>query len=353
MSLPTVENPLISVLVLNWNGNTLWQGRPVLERCLESLAGQTFRDFEVLVADNASTDGSVDSLEAAWPGLRLLRFEQNLGFSKGNNRAAAQARGRWLAFLNNDAFPRPAWLAALATAIERHPQGAFFASCLVNAGDPCTIQAAGDVLHTSGYAWPRRSGTPLASLPPDLQEVFSASGAAVLYERQAFLDAGGFDEDFGSHLEDVDLGFRLRLRGQRCWLVPQAVVEHIQGASYGVESERTVYQVQRNVTWLFLADMPGGLVWKYLPLHLLATLVLLFNYMRRGRGRAAFRARLDALKGLPRSLRKRRRVQVGAVSPAALDRLLDHDPFSPFLRGRLGARLSGRLRGRPREKRRS
>jgi len=339
MTLPAGEAPLISVIILNWNG------AQHLPRCLAALAAQTFTDFEVLVADNGSTDGSADSLESDWPGCRVVRFERNLGFSAGNNRAISLASGRWLAFLNNDAFPQPGWLAAMAAAIQQHPQQAFFASCLVHAHVPEIVQAAGDVWHASGYAWPRLAGLPLAALPDTLQEVCTASGAAVIYEHQAFVDVGGFDEAFASHLEDVDLGLRLRLRGQRCWLVPQAVVEHVQGASYGLESARTVYQVQRNVTWLFLADMPGWLVWKYLPLHLLTTLVLLLNYTRRGRGRAAWRARWDALRGLPAALRKRRRVQAArGIPPGELEHLRDRDLFSPFLRGRLAARLQARLK---------
>lgn len=336
-ALPRPVAPRFSAIVLNWNGAAH------LPRCLAALTAQTWRDFETLVLDNASTDGSVDGLEAAWPGCRLARFERNLGFSAANNRGAEMAAGHWLAFLNNDAFPQPDWLAALAQAVEQHPQDSFFASCLVNAQAPQIVQAAGDVLHASGYAWPGRAGTPLAALPAAVEEVFSASGAAVVYERDAFLAAGGFDEAFVSHLEDVDLGFRLRLGGQHCWFVPGAVVEHVLSASYGLESPRTVFQVQRNATWLYWADMPGSLLWKYLPAHLLATLVLWLHYIRRGRGRAVTRARLAALAGLPAALRKRRRVQAARrVAPAQIEAWLDRGLFSPFLRGKLGRFFSSR-----------
>ncbi|MFM8322762.1 MAG: glycosyltransferase family 2 protein [Chloroflexota bacterium] len=331
--------PLISVLVLNWNGAA------VLPACLDALSTQDFDDFEVLVLDNASTDGSADGLEQRYPGFRVVRFESNLGFSLGNNRGAPYARGRWLAFLNNDAFPQPGWLSALARAIAARPDDSFFASLLVNAGDPGTIQAAGDTLHASGCAWPRLAGQPLDSLAPGLVEVFSGSGAAVVYPRRAFRQAHGFDEQFTSHLEDVDLGFRLRLMGLRCWLAPEAVVAHVLSASYGLESRRTVYQVQRNLTWLYFSDMPTRLFWKYLPMHLLTTLGITLNYMRRGRGRAVLRARWDALRGLPAALRKRRVVQAEIHADLAeLERLLDRHPLRPFLLGRLGRRLRGARR---------
>lgn len=328
--------PVVSVLVLNWNGAA------VLPRCLDALAAQTFRNFEVWVLDNASTDGSAEIVETRWPEFHVARFERNLGFAAGNNRGAALARGRWLALLNNDAFPEPGWLAALVQAAEAHPEGAFFASRLVEASDPSCLQAAGDVVHASGCAWPRRSeAQPMgANEHPVLEEVFSATAAAVMYDRQVFLQLGGFAEAFVSHLEDVDLGFRLRLAGQRCLYVPEAVAAHVGSASYGRESERTVYQVQRNLLWLYVADMPGALFWKYLPAHLFAHLFFLIYYSLRSRAGAVWRAKRDALRGLPAALRRRKQVQAARrVSPAAIDRCLDRGWLSPYLLGRAGRRL--------------
>src|SRR5512136_590783 len=117
--IPT-KYPAISVIVLNWNGERY------LERCLGAVAAQTYQDYELLVLDNASTDGSVDDLARRWPGIRLEKFSQNLGFAAGNNRGARLARGRWIALLNNDAFPDPEWLAQLARAAQAHPGYSFF-----------------------------------------------------------------------------------------------------------------------------------------------------------------------------------------------------------------------------------
>jgi GT2 family glycosyltransferase len=329
-----MTGPLISVLVLNWNG------AGCLPRCLDALARQTYPDFEVLVLDNASTDGSADGVEQRWPGFRLVRFERNLGFAAGNNRGAALAKGRWLAFLNNDAFPEPDWLAGLAQAAAEYPEYAFFASRLISAANPQRVQATGDVLHASGAAWSRDNGLPADQAQRPMEEVFSASAAAAMYARQAFQDAGGFTEAFGSHLEDVDLGFRLRLRGERCLYVPAAVAAHVGGASYGVESERTVYQVQRNLVWLYWADMPARLFWKHLPAHLLANLIFLAHYTLRGRAKAAWRAKLDALRCLPGTLQRRRQIQSQRrVAPEEIERLLDRGLASPYLLGKRGARL--------------
>lgn len=336
---PAVQSaqPLVSVIVLNWNGAAF------LPRCLDALQAQTFQDFEVLVVDNGSTDQSVSDVEARWPSFRLVRLGQNLGFAIANNRGAELARGHWLAFLNNDAFPHADWLQQLVDAAIARPDFSFFASRLVYAGDPDRMQSAGDVLHVSGFAWSRGNGLPVEEIHLRPMEVFSPCAAAAMYLRQAFLEVGGFNQDFISHLEDVDLGFRLRLAGKRCLYVPSAVVEHLVSASYGVESGRAVYQVQRNVIWMFHADMPGRLFWKYLPAHWIANLVFLVYYSLRGQAGAVWRAKWDGLLGLPSAWRWRSKVQ-GArkASISEIDQVLDHGWFSPYLLGRRGRRFARR-----------
>jgi GT2 family glycosyltransferase len=329
-------HPFISIIVLNWNGKRF------LPRCLEAIASQTFQDFEVLLLDNASTDGSAEGTETRWPGYRVVRFEQNLGFSAANNRGAEQAQGEWLAFLNNDAFAEPNWLAAMVRAIQANPQYAFFSSLLTYADQPGWVQSSGDILNFSGFAWPRDNHLPLTEAHQEPGEVFSPCAAAAVYRRDVFIQAGGFDEAFFSHLEDVDLGFRLRLAGYRCLFVPGAVVHHIGSASYGPETDQTVYQVQRNVVWAFLTDMPGMLLWKYLPLHILANLVFLVYYSLRGQAKPVWKAKRDALLS-PSFIRSRRkRIQAACqVEPSQIDCFLDHQLSGPYVLGRR-ARISQR-----------
>lgn len=319
----------VTVIVLNWNGALF------LDRCLEALAGQSFSDFEVLVLDNASTDGSADNLESRWPGFRVIRFEQNLGFSAANNRGAALARGEWIALLNNDAFPESDWLAQLMRAVQENPEFSFFSSRLVSAKVPDIVQNTGDVYHVSGFAWPRDNRRPADHANKHSEEVFSPCAAAALYHRRAFLDAGGFDERFYSHHEDVDLGFRLRLLGYRCLYVPGAIVAHIGSASFGTESDRSVYQVQRNVIWCYVKNMPGWLFWKYLLAHLFANLVFLVYYSLRGQWKPVWRAKLQALLALPSILNQRREIQAQRkVKLQEIERVMDHSLLGPFLLGR-------------------
>ncbi len=324
-----------SLLIPNWNGES------VLPRCLGALAAQTFQDFEIIVIDNASTDGSVEFVKAHYPQVTLVQLEKNLGFAAATNIGALQARGEWLALLNNDAFPEPGWLSALLSAAREHPEYSSFASQLVQADRPATLDGAGDAYHVSGMAWRRYYNFPVEKAPQQVEEIFSPCAAAGLYRRDAYLDVGGLDEGFTSYHEDVDLGFRLRLHGHRCLYVPGAVVRHVGSATYGRQSDTQVYYGHRNLVWSYFQNMPGYLLWWYLPAHLLANLLFLAVYTWRGQARAIWRAKWDALRGLPVALRKRREIQKNRrVSCAEIASALVHGWREPYLLGYRARKLS-------------
>ncbi len=331
--------PVVSVVVINWNGAA------VLSRCLDALATQTMRDFELLVVDNASSDGSADDLEARWPGARVFRLDHNAGFAAANNLAARQARGKWLALVNNDAFLDSRWLEAMLAAAAARPEYTYFASRLLNFDDPALLDGAGDVCNVGGLAWRRGYGQPAGAVALEEEEVFSPCGAAAFYLRQAFLDAGGFDEDFFAYAEDVDLGFRLRLLGHRCLYVPTAVARHVGSASHGLKSEFSTYYGQRNLVWAWVKNMPGRYFWFYLPAHLVANVTFMVYNPLVGRGRSTWRAKWHALRGLPGALRKRSDIQRRrTVTPEAINAALDRawlSPFLPSLRIRLNRQAPG------------
>lgn len=300
-----------TVVVVNWNSGAL------LQRCLAAMAAQTLPPREVLVVDNDSADGSADGLEERFPGVRVLRAGGNLGFAAANNLAAAAAReGAWLALLNPDAFPEPRWLERLAAAAAAHPGYSFFASRLVSAGDPERLDGTGDLYSASGLAWRRDHGKPVAQASATPSEVFSACAAAALYRRDAFREAGGFDESYFCFFEDVDLAFRLRLAGHRCLYVPDAVVHHVGSATTRRGSDFAVYHGHRNLVWTYVKDMPWPLVLTCLPQHLLLNVASLAWFTLRGQARAIFRAKWDAVRSLPRVWRARRAVQGRALARA-------------------------------------
>ena len=308
-----IATPAVSVIVVNWNG------ADYLPRCLAALRQQTYRDFELILIDNASTDDSLKLAATVWPDIAIYRQSENTGFAKANNLGAALAKSKWLALLNSDAYPETAWLENLMKAADEYPQDRFFTSCQMQAHAPALLDGTGDEYHVSGFAWRRHYGEPVENAPRVADEVFSACGAAAMYPRQAFLDAGGFDADFFAYLEDVDLAFRLRHRGYRCLYVPDARVLHVGSASTGTQSEFALYHTQKNMVWLYLKNMPMPLFWQYAAHHLAANLYFFMLYSFCCCPCLMLRAKWAALAGLPRFLAKRKTVQQSSiVRPADL-----------------------------------
>jgi len=317
----------ISVIIVNWKGGE------VLPLCLDSLRHQTFQDFELILVDNGSTDGSWEGLEEQWPGLRLIRLAENAGFAAANNLGVRKAAGEWIALLNSDAFPEPEWLAVLVNSVTNYPDYDFFGSTLVQADDRDLLDGTGDVYHISGLAWRRFYNQPREQADREVEEVFSPCAAAALYRRSAFLQVGGFDEDYFMYHEDVDLGFRLRLQGFRCLTVPDAVVFHKGSASTHIKSDFSIYQGHRNLVWTYLKNMPGWLLWKYLPAHIIANLVFLVYYSIQGSFSAIWRSKWDAIRGIPQAINKRRDIQNQCqVSTQDISSLMEHGWLKPYIR---------------------
>ncbi len=282
----------VTVLIVNWNGG------PLLRRCLESLGQQRRPPDHVIVVDNASRDESLSIARDCLRRVELIQLDENVGFAKANNIAARAARGSdALALLNPDAFAEPGWLEALVDAAHRQPEVASFASQIRLAASPGQLDGAGDSYHVSGRAWRNSHGAAVDSGFGGDRDVFAACAAAALYRYGAFHEAGGFDENYFCYFEDVDLGFRLRLLGHRCVYVHAAVVAHVSSAATGYRSDFAVYHGERNAVWTFMKNMPGPLLWLYLPQHLALNLAALLWYPRRGQGRVVWKAKLDALRG--------------------------------------------------------
>ena len=293
-----------AVVVVDWNAGEL------VGRCLAALGRQTCRPGTVMVVDNASTSESWRHVVPDVLPVEMVRLAGNSGFAAGANRGIALVPdAEWIALLNPDAFAEPDWLERLLAAARAHPEYSFFASRQVMAEDPARLDGAGDAYGVSGFAWRRDRGQPVAGARSEPREVFGPCAAAALYRREALDEVGGLDESFFCYFEDVDLAFRLRLAGHRCLYVPDAVVHHVGSASSGRGSDFSVYHGHRNLVWTFVKNMPAPLLAVYWPHHLLLNLVSLVWFTLRGQGRAIWRAKWDAVRGLPRVLKQRREIQ--------------------------------------------
>ena len=310
----------VTVVVVNWNGEHF------LDQCLSALMAQTVMPHEIILVDNASSDASLDIVRR-FPLVHLLAQNDNLGFARGNNLAieAAAPESEWIALLNPDAFPEPRWLEALLSATRDYPIFDIFGSKLVNAVNPAILDGAGDAYHISGLVWRIGHREPESSQSDQVREVFSPCAAAVLYRRSTLAELKGFDEDFFCYVEDVDLGFRLRLAGYRCLYVPSAVAHHVgSGTTGGQHSDFALYHGHRNLVWAYVKNMPGLLFWLLLPLHVSLNLLSILWFVLRGRGIVILRAKRDALLGLPNIWHKRQHIQKSrVVSIGNVWRILD------------------------------
>lgn len=320
--------PYFSVIILCWNNNR------TIHACLQALSAQSFQDFEILLVDNGSNEPVSTDLTQSYSNMDIQFFtlEQNIGFAGGNNFAAARARGEYLVLLNADAFPEPEWLQNIRQGIAKHPKS-FFASRLVMADHPERLDGTGDVYHASGMAWRKAFNTLAAPRNEREEEAFSACAAAAAYPAEAYRRVNGFDEDFFSYIEDVDLGFRLRLLGYRCIYLPRAIVSHVGSGSTERRSDLAVYYGQRNLVWTFIKDMPGASVWLLAPLHLLANLLQLILAIFRRQGRITLQAKIGAIRGLAAVLKKRQQVQNSRAVPGYKILLrMDWNPIAPLVK---------------------
>jgi GT2 family glycosyltransferase len=307
------HTPAICVIVVAYNA-----GRH-LAACIASLQRQRWTDFEAIIVDNGSADGSIKALGPLPVPFRLLPLGANLGFAAANNRGAAASRSPWIALLNPDAVAAPDWLERLMAAARRHPEFVMFGSTQIQLADETRWDGLGDVYHASGIPWRGGFGQRVTGAAPE-GEVFGPCAAAALYRRDAFEAAGGFDERFFCYVEDVDLAFRLRLQGHRALQVGSAVVRHAGSATTGRSSDFTLFHGWRNRSWAFVKNMPGPLFWPLLPLHV-ATLagMLLLALLPGSRNRASscWRGLRAAVAGLGPIWRSRREIQRRRRSPVA------------------------------------
>jgi GT2 family glycosyltransferase len=318
------RTPSLSVITVAFNS------REALTRTLPALVEQLGDGDELIVVDNASTDGTMDAVGALMPAARLLSQRVNLGFAAGANAGAAEAGGELLLFLNPDAMP----LAGFCEAIRRpwsEARGWDAWMGLVTQDGGQRINSSGNPVHFTGLTWAGGLGRPaLDELAPG--EVTVASGACLAIPRQTWLRLGGFPGEYFLYHEDVDLSMRLHLEGGRVGIEPSARVDH--DYEFGRSSEKMRW-LERN-RWAFLVRVyPVPLLVLLAPALLATEVALLAVALTEGWGRRKLRAWLEALRWLPRLLRERREVQRGRQASAA--------QFAAWLTPELDSPYLGRL----------
>jgi GT2 family glycosyltransferase len=248
-----LAQPLISVIVVNWNGLHL------LEECFQSLARQTWPNKEFILVDNGSTDGSRELL-VSWaerlPNALPVLLPTNTGFCKANNLAFSFARGEWIALFNSDAVAEPDWLGELMRYAEPGTRIGMLASKILFQDPPDVIDKAGHLIYWDGQNRGRGTMETDVGQYDKPEEILWPDACAAMYHRKVFEETGGFDESFFAFGDDADLGMRARLLGWTAWYVPSAVVHHRHSASFGVYSPLKVMLVERNRLLLAVKTFP-------------------------------------------------------------------------------------------------
>ncbi|MFQ5340063.1 MAG: glycosyltransferase family 2 protein [Anaerolineae bacterium] len=296
--------PRISVVIPNWNG------LQHLDTCLSALDRQTFDDFEIIVVDNASSDGSVAFIQLKYPQAKVIELPENRGFAGACNAGIRAAQGEFIVLLNNDTEVDPGWLAAIVDAFQRHPEAGIVASKMLLFDQRDIFHTAGDFYGFDGIpgnrgVWERDDGQ------FDREEyVFSACGGSAACRRTMLDQIGLLDEDFFFSCEDLDLAWRAQLAGWRVLYTPAAVVYHKLSATGG--GATASFYDGRNFLYLIAKNYPTSLLRKHWRTILTSQISIAWEALKAWRGaaaRARLRGMMAGLLNLPRMLAKRRLVQ--------------------------------------------
>lgn len=328
----TTSSVKISVIIPNFNGLRF------LKTCLDSLRKQSFGDFEVIVVDNGSSDGSIEYLAGNYPEAKVLSLTRNFGFSRAVNEGIKVSRGEYIALLNNDTETDPGWLQELHYALERNPELGFCASKMINYYHRDILDGAGDCFPRSCRPFKRGMGKKVFELYNTTKLVFGASAGAAIYRNDLFEAVGLFDEDFFAYFEDVDLSFRAQLLGFKCLYVPTAIVYHVGGgtleANYldfndtkeilgNEELRERTFLLVRNRTYIIIKNMPLILILRYFP-YIIGGLIISFGYhlFKSGHVKQFLSGIFRAITDMPRFLRKRKLILAHKkLSITEIDRL--------------------------------
>ena len=301
------QKPNVCVIIVNYNAGEY------LRPCVKSLLSQTLTNFECILIDNGSTDGSLGTLPELDARFTLIEAKENLGFAAANNRAISITSADWVALLNPDAFARPDWLEKGLEARARLPKTAMVGSTQYLALQPDRFDGLGDEYHAFGIAWRAGFNKPAAEVHD--RETFGPCGAGAFYDRQVFEALGGFEESFFCYHEDVDLAFRMRLAGYRCVQSAEAIIDHVSSAISGRASDFAVYHGTRNRIWTFFRNMPWPLLILLTLPHLCANAAfLIVSVFRKGRFKPTLRGLRHGLFSRPNTPPKKATRQVSLIN---------------------------------------
>lgn len=296
-----MRNKLTSIVIVNYNG------ADVVLDCLKSIFNQTYKNYEVIVVDNASGDSSINLIKNHFPKVKLIINERNLGFAKACNQGAEAARGEYIAFLNNDTIVDNDWLKQLVIGIgESDDIGACMSKILIFNHEPPVINTVGGITHFLGISWSGYFNHPDGYEFSQKKEVAFASGAAMLVKKEVTDKVNLFDEDFFMYCEDTDLSWRMRLAGYRVMYIPESVVWHKYHFS---KSKQKFYYLERNRLSMLFTNYSRRSLFLLLIPAVIFEMAMIFYSLFGGWFDLKVKAYIDLAKNWHRLREKRKIVQ--------------------------------------------
>ena len=261
--------PKVAIVILNWNG------RAYLEKFLASVLSTTYENIEVIVSDNGSTDDSVSFLQNEFPQVKLIRLDQNYGFAKGYNLTLEKVKADYYALINSDVEVDPGWLQPIIDLLEADKMNAACQPKLLSYNNKNLFEYAGGAggwLDSLGYPFARGRIFDVCEEDKgqynNTERVFWVTGAAMIIRSNVFREAGGFDEYFFAHQEEIDLCWRMQLAGYKLYACPSAVVYHVGGGTLPRGNSRKTYLNFRNNQIMLYKNLPWTQKWWKIPFRI-------------------------------------------------------------------------------------
>ncbi|MEM5882886.1 MAG: glycosyltransferase [Candidatus Aenigmatarchaeota archaeon] len=305
-----MKEPFVSVIIINYNG------MKHLDECLSTLKKTEYENFETILVDNNSSDGSVEFVKKKFKWVKVIKLEKNFGVALASNVGIENAKGKYLAFLNNDVSLHPLWLKEMVKVMEKNSEIGACTSKLLLYSNPKFLNAAGIDIDIYGFPACRglkcRGYYETDNNQYKFGEVFSGHGASMLIRKDILEKVGNFNPDYGMHYEDIDLCWRIRLGGYRVFYVPSSIVLHKIGGSTSFFSTERKFFLERNRLRTLLQNYELTTLIRILPIYTLLKFFEMCFYIIFGKPRLSFaiiKSFLYCLLNLPKISKDRKFIQ--------------------------------------------
>lgn len=281
--------PSVAIVILNWNG------KKFLEQFLPSVVNSVYKNLQIIIADNASTDDSIDFVKCTYPFITIINNEENYGFAKGYNIALKKVIADYYILLNSDIEVTPGWIEPVIFLMESDPAIVACQPKMLSYTDRSSFEYAGGCggwLDAYGYPFCRGRVFEVcekdAGQYDDVQQIFWASGAALFIKAATFREAGGFDEYFFAHQEEIDLCWRLQLMGYKIFVQPLSVVYHVGGGTLPMGNSRKVYLNFRNNLIMLAKNLSSSESFWKIPFRMSLDILAAYKNLFAGEGAAFY-----------------------------------------------------------------